>query len=394
MDKPKAAPHAGNPLTEAIRALLVGLGEAPASPPMTEGEKSRDAIYLRSVAIPRAKDALAWFEAQPPARPHVGHGESVRAAHAHQAQRPRHESESRSFPTNEEAQIYCDFRFKNAGTASDDEKPHLTQLRSSYMDGLEGIRPPRDSVLRMAAWLAGADRRAADNLGEPWPQPAGTDIPTPPPPIYAQLQLAGFRDLETAPKDGTAVELLVIHLRAFRSISPISEGLIQIVRGYWLKDRWSWEGSPATPVGWRFPKTPADLGQRERMIDHAAAAAYRLMSGRTAASWETFKLLSPDKAGEIREKALNLLEKSRQWGLEPIMPVERDVYITTARMPRCRIDQLPPHHRVVHSEPEGWALHEAGVMGPIAGGGSICWLIIEAAGIKIFDSSPKKDADQ
>lgn len=68
------------------------------------------------------------------------------------------------------------------------------------------------------------------------------------------LSAEGWQDIETAPKDGSDVELRIVHINAAFAESPTSEGWIDHQRGKWIDHNgggFTWEGLCGVPCQWR-----------------------------------------------------------------------------------------------------------------------------------------------
>jgi hypothetical protein len=69
-----------------------------------------------------------------------------------------------------------------------------------------------------------------------------------------QLEADGWRSLETAPHDGTEVEIRIVHFLAAACDDPIQEGYIGTVRAHWVDHNGGglpWHGLAGTPSQWR-----------------------------------------------------------------------------------------------------------------------------------------------
>lgn len=64
---------------------------------------------------------------------------------------------------------------------------------------------------------------------------------------------AQWRPIESAPKDGSRIALLIEHLNAKYSQRPVAEGWLLATTGSWIDFNgggWTWSGMAGDPVGW------------------------------------------------------------------------------------------------------------------------------------------------
>jgi hypothetical protein len=72
--------------------------------------------------------------------------------------------------------------------------------------------------------------------------------------LTPKLQAEGWRDLETAPKDGSEVDLRVVHVNAAYSNDPVDDGWIAACRGHWTDFNgggWVWRSLCGSICQWR-----------------------------------------------------------------------------------------------------------------------------------------------
>lgn len=64
----------------------------------------------------------------------------------------------------------------------------------------------------------------------------------------------GWRSLDTAPHDGTEVQIRVVHYLAPSYDNPVEEGYIATARAHWIDHNgggFTWHGLAGTPAQWR-----------------------------------------------------------------------------------------------------------------------------------------------
>ena len=68
------------------------------------------------------------------------------------------------------------------------------------------------------------------------------------------LEGVGWRDIDTGPRDGTEIELRVVHRNAAFADNPAAEGWVEHCRGKWIDHNgggWTWHGLCGVPCQWR-----------------------------------------------------------------------------------------------------------------------------------------------
>jgi len=68
------------------------------------------------------------------------------------------------------------------------------------------------------------------------------------------LEAEGWHPIETAPRDGTEIELRVVHINAAYGDDPEGEGWIAACRGHWEDFNgggWTWRYLCGSPCQWR-----------------------------------------------------------------------------------------------------------------------------------------------
>lgn len=68
------------------------------------------------------------------------------------------------------------------------------------------------------------------------------------------LEAEGWRDIETAPKDGTEIELRVVHINAAYADDPVEEGWVASCPGKWIDHNgggWTWKYLCGSICQWR-----------------------------------------------------------------------------------------------------------------------------------------------
>lgn len=81
-----------------------------------------------------------------------------------------------------------------------------------------------------------------------------------------KLAAQGWLSLETAPKDGTVVEVRIVHHLAQYDDDPEGEGWISTARAKWIEHNgggWTWHGLCGQICQWRPAPTPPH-GEDER----------------------------------------------------------------------------------------------------------------------------------
>lgn len=66
-------------------------------------------------------------------------------------------------------------------------------------------------------------------------------------------------DMDAAPRDGTPVQLWMVHPNAQYSSDPIGEGWEAVVDAHWIDHNgggWTWYGLCGRPTRWRLPPPP------------------------------------------------------------------------------------------------------------------------------------------
>jgi hypothetical protein len=72
--------------------------------------------------------------------------------------------------------------------------------------------------------------------------------------LTSDLEAKGWRPIETAPHDGSEIELRVVHINAAFTDAPEAEGWIASCHGYWTDFNgggFVWNHLCGTPCQWR-----------------------------------------------------------------------------------------------------------------------------------------------
>ena len=80
--------------------------------------------------------------------------------------------------------------------------------------------------------------------------------------LTPRLAAKGWCPIETAPHDGTEVEIRIVHFMAAAFDDPVSEGYIATCKAKWIDHNgggFTWRGIAGTPSQWR----PLSSGRQE-----------------------------------------------------------------------------------------------------------------------------------
>lgn len=92
------------------------------------------------------------------------------------------------------------------------------------------------------------------------------------------LEAEGWRSLDTAPHDGTEIEIRLVHAYAPYCRDAVAEGYIATARAHWINHNaggFTWHGLCGRPAQWRPLEGGADISAEEmaRIAKRARAAA-------------------------------------------------------------------------------------------------------------------------
>jgi len=68
------------------------------------------------------------------------------------------------------------------------------------------------------------------------------------------IELAGLRTMDTAPKDGTEIELLFVHVNNAYVAPGDETPWVAWLKAHWIdfnRGGWTWYGMAGAPIGWR-----------------------------------------------------------------------------------------------------------------------------------------------
>lgn len=154
-----------------------------------------------------------------------------------------------------------------------------------------------------------------------------------------------WRALGDSPKDGSEVELLIVHQNALVSSDPVAEGWIQIVRARWIDHNaggWTWYGLAGLVMAWRPTTTaPTEASGSER--EKLAATIKRHLLGVAPDDQDVvledddwrliIQALRPQPSGETREAVLKGVGKVNGDGWKDTTTEGEIVFVWNAEKP-------------------------------------------------------------